>query len=245
MRYGGVGREAQILDVLQSVQPDVTLLVEVTDTAVVATFASAMQMQSFIAPGNGFSIALLSRWSIVEASSTRPFPPIRDTILDAVVEYQPGRRLYLIGVHPIAFPGTFFECWRRWEVSLALKRAAAHQNQPCIIAGDFNAIAPGDRVLKDGAPREMRLLYGLQRGYIYRTVMERIAKAGFTDCFRRLHPGEDGFTIPTPQPKVRLDYICANPLAAEGLRRCEVIRQPEAVDQASDHYPLLAEFDLE
>lgn len=218
---------------------------EVTDAAVIDNLASALQMQSFIAQGNGFSIALLSRWPILGPSSTRPFPPIRDTILDAAVEYQPDRRLWLIGVHPIAFPGTFFEYWRRWELGLTLKRAAKHQDQARIIAGDFNAIAPGDRVLTESAPREMKLLYGLQRGKIYTEAMERMTKAGFTDCYRHLHPGEDGFTIQTPHPKVRLDYICANRRVADRLTRCEVIRQPEAVDQASDHYPLLAEFDVE
>src|SRR5258707_181346 len=157
IRYGGRGHEAQVLEVIRSAQPDVLLLQEVTDAAIVADFAAALNMQHFIAEGNGFSIALLSRWSIVEAVSDHPFPPIRDTVLDAGIEYQPGRRFYLIGVHPVAFPGTFFEYWRIWELRLALKRADAHREQACIIAGDFNAIAPGDRVLTDRAPREMRV----------------------------------------------------------------------------------------
>ncbi|MEP7293982.1 MAG: endonuclease/exonuclease/phosphatase family protein, partial [Chloroflexota bacterium] len=245
IRYGGRGHEEQILEVIRSAQPDVVLLQEVTDSIIVQDFAAALNMQSFIAQGNGFSIALLSRWSIVESVSDHPFPPIRDTVLDAGVEYQAGRRFYLIGVHPVAFPGTFFETWRIWELSVALKRAAAHHDQACIIAGDFNAIAPGDRVLTESAPREMRFLYALQLGRIFRQAVGRMLAAGFVDCYRHLHPDDDGFTIPAPRPKVRLDYIFANSQASPCLKRCEVVTQPDAVHVASDHYPIIAEFELE
>ena len=244
IRYGGQGHQEQILDVIRSTQPDIVFLQEVIDSAIVTGFADALKMQSFIAAGRGFSIALLSRWPIVESINYRAFPPIWDTVLDAGVEYQAGRRLYLIGVHPIAFPGTFLEYWRIWELSIALKRASAHREQACIIAGDFNAIAPGDRVLTDGAPLEMRLFYAVQLGRIFRQAIRRVLAASFVDCYRHLHPGEDGFTIPTPTPKVRLDYIFANSQASSWLKMCEVARQPEAVNRASDHFPLVAEFDL-
>jgi len=245
IRYGGKGHETEIVEVIRSAQPDVVLLQEVTDAAIVTDFAAALNMQSFIAEGNGFSMALLSRWPIVEPVSDHPFPPIRDTILDAGIEYQPGRCFYLIGVHLVAFPGTFFEYWRIWELSHALKRAAAHRDHACMIAGDFNAIAPGDRVLTDRAPREMRILYALQLGRIFRQAIRRILAAGFVDCYRQLHPDDDGFTIPTPTPKVRLDYIFANPQASRALVKCEVLWQPEAVRYGSDHLPVMVEFGLE
>jgi endonuclease/exonuclease/phosphatase family metal-dependent hydrolase len=245
IHYGGRGHEAQIVEVMRSALPDVIVLQEVTDAAIVRNFAAALNMQVFIAEGRDFGMALLSRWSIVEASSYHPFPPIRDTILDAGLEYQAGKCFYVIGVHPIAFPGTFFEYWRIWELRVALKRAAAHHEQACIIAGDFNAIAPGDRILKDGAPREMRLLYAVQFGRIYRQAIGRMLAASFTDCYRQLHTDEDGFTIPTPNPKVRLDYIFANPQASLFVKRCEVVTQPDVVNSASDHYPLIADFELE
>jgi len=245
IRYGGQGHEEQILEVIRSAQPDAVLLQEVTDSAIVRDFAAVLKMQCFIAEGNGFHIALLSRWSIVESVSVHPFPPIRDTILDAGIEYQAGRRFYVIGVHPVAFPGTFFEYWRIWELSIGLKRAAAHRDHACIIAGDLNAIAPGDRVLTDSAPREMSFLYAVQLGRIYRQAIRRVLALGFIDCYRHLHPGEDGFTIPTPRAKVRLDYIFANPQASRSLKTCDVVVQPEAVHTASDHYPVMAEFELE
>jgi len=245
IRYGGKGHETEIVDVIRSVQPDAVLLQEVTDAAVVVDFAAALKMQFFIAEGNGFSMVLLSRWPIVEPVSDHSFPPIRDTVLDAGIEYQPGKCFYVIGVHPMAFPGTFFEYWRIWELRIALNRAAAHRDQACIIAGDFNAIAPGDRVLTDRAPREMRLLYALQFGRIFRQAIRGIMAQGFVDCYRALHPDDDGFTIPTPTPKVRLDYIFANPQASRWLGQCEVLRQPEAVQYGSDHFPVMVEFELE
>ena len=245
IRYGGIGHEAGILEVIRVAQPGVILLQEITASAVVVDLAAALDMQIFIAAGNQFSIALLSRWPVIEAQSYHPFPPIRDTVLDVGVEYQAGRTFNLIGVHPVASPGTFVEYWRLWELNVALKRAAAHANQPCVIAGDFNAIAPGDRVLTDSAGRIMRFLYAVQLGRIFRQAIGRMRAAGFTDCYRQLHDHDDGFTIPAPGPKVRLDYIFANPQAEACLIYCEVVTEPEAVHFASDHYPLIADFELE
>lgn len=245
IRYGGRGHERQILDVIRLAQPDVILLQEVTHSEIIVDFAAALDMQLFIAKGNAFSIALISRWPILESFSYRQFPPIRDTVLEVGVEYQEGKRLYLIGVHPIAFPGTFFEYWRAWELNIALERATYHREEACIMAGDFNAISPHDRILTDSAPPIMHLLYRLQRRRIYRHAMRRLLAAGLLDCYRHLHPVDDGFTLPTPTPKVRLDYILANDKLSACLHRCEVITQPEVVHVASDHYPLLAEFELE
>ena len=245
IHYGGRGHEADILEVIRVAQPDVILLQEVTETAIVEDLAAALNMQMFIAEGNQFSIALLSRWPIAEATSYRPFPPIRDTVLDAGIEYRAGGCFYVIGVHPVASPGTFIEYWRIWELSIALKYAAAHREQACVMAGDFNAIAPGDRVLTDSAGRLMRFLYTLQRGKIFRRAVGRILAQGLVDCYRQVHPNEDGFTIPAPTPKVRLDYIFANSRMSSRLKRCDVMRQPDAVDLASDHFPLMAEFELE
>ncbi len=241
--YGGIGHEAEIVEVLRFAQADVILLLEVTEAAVVMNFAASLNMHSFVAEGNQFSMALLSRWSIIQAKSYHPFPPIRDTVLDAGIEYETGGCFYVIGVHPVASPGTLIETWRIWELSVALKRAAAHRENPCVMAGDFNAIAPGDQVVTDSAARYMRLLYKLQLGRIFRQAIRRIQAAGFVDCYRHLHT-DDGFTIPAPNPKVRLDYIFANPQAEAGLMCCEVVTHPEAVHFASDHYPLVAEFEL-
>jgi endonuclease/exonuclease/phosphatase (EEP) superfamily protein YafD len=46
---------------------------------------------------------------------------------------------------------------------------------------------------------------------------------------------EDGFTLPAPDPSIRLDYIFVDPVR-------QVVTQPRVVRAASDHPPLLVEF---
>ena len=82
-------------------------------------------------------------------------------------------------------------------------------------------------------------------GYIPRWALGVLVKAGYVDCYRRLHPEEDGFTLPSFDPQVRLDYVFAAPPLNEALHGCRVIRSPEAVRSASDHLPVLTEFQWE
>jgi exonuclease III len=80
-------------------------------------------------------------------------------------------------------------------------------------------------------------------GRVYRNAIQTLYDRGYTDCFRTLHPGDDGFTLPTHEPQVRLDYMFADSRLAPSLKKCVVVRSDVAVS-ASDHYPLVATFDL-
>ena len=60
-----------------------------------------------------------------------------------------------------------------------------------------------------------------------------------------MHPEEDGFTLPSVNPQVRLDYVFAAPSLKVALRKCQIITSPKEVTSASDHLPLLAEFGWE
>ncbi len=78
-----------------------------------------------------------------------------------------------------------------------------------------------------------------------RRALRPLLDAGYVDCFRALHPHDDGFTLPAPDPKVRLDYVFADPALSPALRECRVVTQPDAARIASDHLPVLAEFKVE
>ncbi|HEX6385196.1 MAG TPA: endonuclease/exonuclease/phosphatase family protein [Anaerolineae bacterium] len=240
---GGIGREGFILEVLQAVQPDVVILQEVFHLATVEQFATALDMAFFFARGNSKRhLALLSRLPIVTSHTYRPFPPIHNCILEATLEVAPEQQLYVFGVHLIAHPFVVFELWRQWEVRTVLQRAKRYRSSPCLIAGDFNAIAPNDPVIVKLWPRFLKLMLALQGGRIFRKVIREVLSAGFTDCYRQLHSEKNGFTLPTPDPNVRLDYIFVNDVLIEHLRKCHVVREPATVDRASDHYPVMAEF---
>jgi exonuclease III len=69
----------------------------------------------------------------------------------------------------------------------------------------------------------------------------------YVDSYRHIHPYERGFTCPADSPAGRIDYIFACPLVASRLTDCDVLRTGEgdiAGDQASDHFPVIAEFGL-
>jgi exonuclease III len=88
----------------------------------------------------------------------------------------------------------------------------------------------------------MRRVMMLQLNLIFRLALPRLLKAGYVDCFRRLHPHDDGFTWMPGNQTTRYDYILADAGLAATLQACRVVDDIEAVQVASDHLPLLAEF---
>ena len=61
-----------------------------------------------------------------------------------------------------------------------------------------------------------------------------------------LHPDNKGYTFPTRDPHVRLDYVFVPKVFANRLTRCEVMTEPNAqIRAASDHCPLVAELSFE
>jgi endonuclease/exonuclease/phosphatase family metal-dependent hydrolase len=84
---------------------------------------------------------------------------------------------------------------------------------------------------------------------IQRWTVDHLVKAGYTDCFRALHPGEDGYTCATWMPAARIDYAFADRLLSPRLVDCGVIGAGPHGDPdtgtASDHLPLFADFRLD
>jgi endonuclease/exonuclease/phosphatase family metal-dependent hydrolase len=241
---GGAGREQLILDVLKAVGADAVLLQEVMDPSIVQSFATALNMYFFFAEGNSKRhLALLSRFPIISRHSHHPFP-LRYTLLEATIECALDRYIHLFGVHLQAHYAVFNEWWRTWEIKTILQRVAKYHSNPSLIAGDFNAVAPEDRVNIQALPARLKIILFLQGGRIFRHTIAKIISAGFIDCYRVLHPCDDGFTLPTPVPHVRLDYIFASQSLARCIQRCDVVTEPPVAHGASDHYPIMAEFEL-
>ena len=243
---GGAGREDYILQVLQTVRPDVAVLQEVFHVGFVQDLANALNMEFFFAEGNSKRhLALLSRRPIVSPQSYRPFPPIHHAVLEAEIEYSPNKRFRLFGVHLVAWYSVLLELWRQWEIKVIVKRANLRDSQPCVILGDFNTIAPQDKLTVSAMPLYLRLMILSQGQRVFRFAIGEMLSAGFTDCFRVLHPDQDGFTLPPPVPNARLDYIFVNNPMKAYLQQCFVVREPSVVQEASDHYPVVADFQVE
>jgi endonuclease/exonuclease/phosphatase family metal-dependent hydrolase len=104
----------------------------------------------------------------------------------------------------------------------------------CLLVGDLNAVNPTDSV---GIPQPEERLE-----FVAREPIELLLDAGFADCYRLQHPSEDGWTYLTRQLWARLDYVLARGGIAGRLRSCEVVTSDDAL-RASDHLPVVAEFD--
>lgn len=239
---GGENRESYILDVIQAVKPDVVILQEVFNENLLRFLSQSLEMNYYLGKGNKKrKVALLSRFPVRTFKSHHPLFPIWRNFIDANIEYEPDKTIRLIGVHPIANLGILFEIWRLWEAKYILNHVRNSQNEPCLIAGDFNAIAPGEKVKTETMPRWLQQIIYLQGNRVYHFSLAKILSSGFTDCFRSLN-SDEGFTLPPPDPNSRLDYILVNEKMKAFLRSCWVVRESASVNQASDHYPVVADF---
>lgn len=75
----------------------------------------------------------------------------------------------------------------------------------------------------------------------------RNLKRLYVDSYRHIHPHKQGFTCPASAPAGRIDYIFTSPSLAERLTDCDVLQiSTDGItgDQASDHFPIIAEFGL-
>jgi endonuclease/exonuclease/phosphatase family metal-dependent hydrolase len=241
---GGADRLEAIYTVLAHVQADVIGLTEADDPQVVATLAERLDMYHVWAEGNGDRhIATLSRLPILDWHVYKT-PPLTQAVLETKLAGA-ARPISIYNVHLLPYLLLPFEI-RRWQaIGKLLEVIRERQSEPHLILGDLNSIAAGDRVLQRNNPPRMRCLMALQLNLIFRLALPRLLKAGYVDCFRQLHSHDDGFTWTPGNLTTRYDYILADEVLAATLRSCRVVDEVEAVNCASDHLPLLAEFELE
>jgi endonuclease/exonuclease/phosphatase family metal-dependent hydrolase len=239
---GGENREVYILEVIQKAKPDAVILQEVVTENFLKSLSHSLDMNYYIGTGNKKrKVALLSKLPVLAFQSHHPGFPIWRNFIDAEIEYERNKTIRMIGVHPIANLAVALELWRQWEANYIVRYVQRFQNMPCLIAGDLNAIAPGETVKTESMPTWLKWLIYLQGNRAYHFSIEVFLSAGFTDCFRFLN-SEAGFTLPPPNPNARLDYIFVNAKMKAHLKKCWVVREPTCVNLASDHYPVMAEF---
>ena len=223
---------------IREAAPDVVLLQEATQPGVVGRLASMLGMPHHAArPGN--SLAFLSRHPVVHHAWHRPRGS-RHAFLEVVPDGDPCR---VFGVHLSAVHSAWTEQRRVIELRALLASIARHQHGLHVVVGDFNTLAPGERLDVRVLPRRLRALVWLSGGRIRWRTIQRILDAGYADAFRTLHPADPGVTFPTWQPHIRLDYAFLPSAFAARLKSCEVVRASDA-RTASDHFPLLTDLQV-
>ena len=239
IRFGGTGREAQLASVIQSASPDVVMLQEASDPQVVARLSELTGMPHWGARP-GFSTGFLSRGP-VDAHAWHHPRGARHAFLELVLPRDEGR---LYGLHLNPWFSKWSEQRRAREIRSLLESIQDHQHGFHIIAGDFNALAPGAVLDTTHMPRWIQAMVWISGRDIARDTIEVLLSAQYADAYRSLHAGEQGFTFPTWNPHVRLDYLFTPERYAHRLLKCEVWRDVEDAKAASDHFPLLVDIDM-
>jgi exodeoxyribonuclease-3 len=239
IRRGGRGREEPIAAVINACAPDLVLLQEATDPRSVERIATATGMQEWRAYA-GQSLGFLSRTPVALAEWTRP--RVSRHAFVEVVPAAGGPRVF--GVHLAAVHSAWTEQRRLFELRALLRSVARHQDGFHVLSGDFNTLAPGETFDVRLLPLRLRSLVWMSGGHIRWRTVQTVLDAGYVDSFRMLHAGDPGLTLPTPAPHIRIDYVFVPSPFADRVVRCDVVRHPQAAT-ASDHYPILAELNVD
>jgi exodeoxyribonuclease-3 len=211
---------------------------EATVPEVIAALAHGAAMPHCAAMPK-LSLGFMSRVPIASHSWHRPRVS-RHAFLEIVPAGLPIR---LFGVHLSAVFAALTERRRALELRALIGAIEREQHGFHAVAGDFNTLAPGELFDFKALPQKVKATLWLSGGRVRWRTIRMMLDAGYADAFRALHPGDPGLTLPAASPQVRLDYVFVPSAQLPRVTRCEVIRTPPAPD-ASDHFPLLAEFAL-
>ena len=163
----------------------------------------------------------------------------------AFIEIVPaGGAWRIVGVHLSAVHAAWTEQRRRYELRALLLAIQQHQHGPHVLVGDFNTLAPGELLDFTRLPLRLRALVWLSGGRVRWRTIQGVLDAGYVDAFRALTPDLVGYTFPTWDPHVRLDYAFVPAAFALRLRACDVVTLPSAID-TSDHFPLVFDLDVD
>jgi endonuclease/exonuclease/phosphatase family metal-dependent hydrolase len=113
--------------------------------------------------------------------------------------------------------------------------------------GDFNAISLWDFVSRKEAEEElMQYPEGVNvfnRDQGGPKVVTQMEKAGYVDAYARFGAPGANSSLRTDHPAVRIDYIFLSESLVPALTATQIWQEPPG-QEASDHRPMIADFDL-
>lgn len=245
IREGGIGRVAEIADVIKAAAPDVVALQEAREPGIVEQIAKIAGFKHW-GSQRLHSTGFLSNVPVTGHAWRHP-PRTRHAVLEVSLA-GPIPRLFV--VHLRAWFSKWSERGRVLELRGLLdgiQEQLIRENRAFafhILAGDFNALAPEEKFDPSPMPRWIRGMVWLSGRDIARSTIAMMKSKGYVDAWRALyadHVNDPGYTFPVWNPHVRLDYVFTPTEFASRFTACEVRRTPEVVTKASDHFPLLVE----
>jgi exodeoxyribonuclease-3 len=233
VRYGGAGREAPLAAVIREADSDLVVLQEATDPRVVERLSEETGLKIWAAQ-KGRSIAYLSRIAVKRHEWHRPRGSRRH-FMEIELE---GSDLVVFGIHLSAVHAFWTERRRMRELRSLLAWVETRGAGVHLMVGDFNTLAPGELLDAQKLPPRLRALVWLSGGRVRYQTIQILLAAGYTDAFRRLRPEDLGYTFPTWDPHVRLDFAFIQQQYDGRVTDCRVLTDNPQVKEASDHFPL-------
>jgi exodeoxyribonuclease-3 len=237
IKLGGGGREELIASVINANAPDIVILQEATRPRVVQRIAELSRMPTAICAA-GRSVACLTRLSVKSHRYVRPLFS-QHAFLEVVPKDLDAR---FFGVHLSAVHAAWTERRRVRELRSMLAAIRDAADTFHMIVGDFNTLAPNEALDVTRLPYRLRVLVWLSGGRIRWQTIAIMLGANYIDSYRALDPTNAGYTFPTWEPHVRLDYAFLPKPNSERLISCSVATEAAEVKRASDHFPLRIEF---
>lgn len=241
IRFGGVGREEALAETIKAADPDLVVFQEATRPDVIERVAAAAGFP-FWAARRDHSIGFLSRQEVAYHEWHYP-AGARHSFLEIVPA---GTEARVFGLHLSARFSRWDERRRAREIRSLLEGIKRHQDGLHVLVGDFNTLAPGEVLEMDRLPAWIRALIWISGRKLQRETIQFMLDAGYSDGYRMLHPEDKGYTFPTWDPHVRLDYVFVPKVFKERLVECRVLTEPlDRIKAASDHCPLIARLEVD
>ncbi|MCZ7438881.1 endonuclease/exonuclease/phosphatase family protein [Micromonospora sp. WMMC241] len=246
----GTDRRDRIASVVTAHRPDVLALQELRGLdRTLGGLAQRLGMTPYLARSwFGQSVAVLVRppLRVLRAGPVRrPFHHAAARVRVAT----PAGPLTVFSTHLNPYSGGRRRIEAGW-LATAVRRTGG---ELAVLAGDLNTLEPA----VDHADRLAGLAPAYRRRHLRRDgrtvdtrAVARLLDGGLVDVWARAGgDGPGGLTVPTGHggaefAGMRLDYLLATPALAERVRAVRVVRDGDA-ETASDHYPVLAELDVE
>ena len=239
IRFGGLGREQALAEAIVAAAPDLVVFQEATHPEVIERLAEATKFPFWAARRN-HSIGYLSRQEVDYHEWHYP-AGAKHSCLEIIPAGSDAR---VFGLHLSARFSKWDERRRGREIRSLLQGIKRHQDGFHVLVGDFNTLAPGEALELWRMPAWIRALIWISGRKLQRETIQFVLDAGYSDGYRMLHPDDKGYTFPTWDPHVRLDYVFVPQKFKERLVKTEVITEPlERIKAASDHCPLVVELE--
>jgi exodeoxyribonuclease-3 len=239
---------------LASASPDIACLQEIkcVDEAFPKSEFEDLGYNVAVHGQKGFNgVALLSKLKFDEVAPRLAGDPddVQARYLEAVVSVPSGVlrivNIYLPNGNPAGTEKFAYKL--AWMARLKSRIASLLINEePMVIAGDFNVIPTPDDVYNPAAWVDDALFRPETRAHF-----QALLNVGLTDAFRACHDEKQHYTFWDYQAGawqknqgLRIDHLLLSPQAADRLVSCEIDPSPRGWEKPSDHVPVIVQLDL-